>query len=57
MIISFGCVECWCLNWKNTKNGFGSGFEFTYFFEQYFWGLVLLAGVAGLIFWIVKGEK
>ena len=22
MIISFGCVVCWCLNWKNTKNGF-----------------------------------
>ena len=36
---------------------FGGGFQFTYFLEEYFWGLVLLAGIAGLIYWIVKGDS
>ncbi len=43
--------------WSEWGDMFGGGFGFTYFFEEYFWGLVLLAGVGGLIFWIVKGDK
>lgn len=35
---------------------FGGGFEFTYFLEEYFWGLVLLVGIGGLVYWVVKSD-
>lgn len=43
--------------WSEWDNMFGGGFEFTYFLDQYFWGIILLAGIGGLIYWIVKGDS
>jgi hypothetical protein len=43
--------------WSEWDNMFGGGFEFTYFLDQYFWGIILLVGVGGLIYWIVKGDS
>jgi hypothetical protein len=42
--------------WSEWGDMFGGGYGFTYFFEEYFWGLVLLVGIGGLIYWIVKGD-
>lgn len=42
--------------WSEWNSIFGGGFEFTNFLNDYFWGLILLAGVAFLIYWVVKGE-
>ena len=42
--------------WSDWGDMFGSSWGLTYFFDQYFWGLVLLAGIAGLIYWVVNGE-
>jgi len=44
--------------WSEWQDMFGvSGWGMTYFLEEYFWGLVLLVGIGGLIYWIVKGDK
>lgn len=42
--------------WSEWGDMFGGGFEFTYFLEEYFWGIILLLAIGGLIYWIVKGE-
>jgi hypothetical protein len=42
--------------WTEWSNMFGGGFELSYFLEEYFWGLILLLGIGGLIYWIVKGD-
>ena len=42
--------------WSDWENMFGMSWDITYFFDQYFWGLVLLVGVAALIYFIVKGD-
>jgi len=43
--------------WSEWNNVFGvSNFGVTYFLEEYFWGLVLLVGIGGLIYWIVKKD-
>ena len=43
--------------WSDWGDMFGSGFELNYFLDQYFWGLVLLVGIGGLIYWIVKSDS
>jgi len=42
--------------WSEWSDIFGGGFEFTSFLNDYFWGLILLVGIGGLIAWIVKGN-
>jgi len=43
--------------WSEWSTTFGAtGWGLTYFLEEYFWGLVLLAGIGGLIYWVVKGD-
>lgn len=42
--------------WSEWKYMFGSGWGLNSFLEEYFWGLVLLAGLGGLIYWIVKSD-
>ena len=44
--------------WSEWNDMFGGGFEFNYFLEQYFWGLILLVALGGLAYWLVKeGSK
>jgi len=40
--------------WTEWSDMFGVGFELSYFFQDYFWGLVLLGGVGALIYWMTK---
>jgi len=43
--------------WSEWTSLYGTGgWGVTYFLEEYFWGLVLLGGIGGLIYWIVKGN-
>ncbi|MEI7718950.1 MAG: hypothetical protein WCI72_03715 [archaeon] len=43
--------------WSEWEDMFGGSFAFTNFLDQYFWGLVLLVAIAGLIYFIVKGDS
>jgi hypothetical protein len=43
--------------WSEWGNVFGAGFELSYFLDQYFWGIVFVAGLGFLIYWIVKGDS
>lgn len=43
--------------WSEWSNLYGTGsWGVTYFLEEYFWGLVLLGAIGGLIYWIVKDK-
>jgi hypothetical protein len=43
--------------WTEWDDVFGSGFMFTQFINDYFWGIIALVGIGGLIFWVIKGEE
>lgn len=43
--------------WTEWGDMFRGGFQFSQFLNDYFWGIILLAGIGALIFWIVKGEE
>ena len=43
--------------WSEWGDMFGNSWGLTYFLEEYFWGLVLLVGIGGLIYWIVKSDS
>ena len=43
--------------WSEWQDMFGGSFVFTNFLDQYFWGLVLLVAIGGLIYFIVKGDS
>jgi hypothetical protein len=43
--------------WSEWGDAFGQGFVFTNFLNDYFWGIVLLAGIGALIYWMVKGDS
>jgi len=42
--------------WSEWGDMFGNGFVMTSFFDDYFWGIVLVAGIGALIYWMVKSE-
>jgi len=43
--------------WSQWNYVFASGFDIAQFFQDYFWGLALLAGIGFLIYWITKGGQ
>lgn len=43
--------------WSEWGNVFSAGFDVYQFFQDYFWGIILLLGLGGLVYWIVKGES
>lgn len=43
--------------WSQWNYVFASDFGINQFFQDYFWGILLLAGIGGLIYWITKGSK
>lgn len=55
-VLGLGVVIWAWSEWQDMFGGLGTGWGLTYFLEEYFWGLVLLAGVGALIYWVVKGD-
>lgn len=43
--------------WTQWSEIFYVGFDMQQFFDDYFWGIILLVGIGALIYWITKGEK
>jgi hypothetical protein len=43
--------------WSEWNNLYGvDNWGVTYFLEEYFWGLILIGAIGGLIYWIVKKD-
>lgn len=43
--------------WSQWEDVFSTSFDIKQFFQDYFWGIILIVGLGGLIYWIVKGEQ